>query len=73
MIHLSGLLGEEEPLTLGHIHTGNIFVSGDTCGVGGFENTLLGLPSKKSELFQEFEDKLDAYMFGELNVCKEKV
>ncbi len=64
MVYWSGLLGEEETLTLGHIHTGNIFVFGETCRVGGFENILLGFSKKKKELFEEFQDKLDAYMFG---------
>ena len=66
MVYWSSLLGEEETLTLGHIHTGNIFVFGETCRVGGFENTLLGLTTRKFKLFEDCQDKLDAYMFGEL-------
>ena len=27
---------------LGHVQTGNIFMDGDVCRLGGYENTLLG-------------------------------
>ena len=53
---------------LGHITTGNIFlVDVNTCVLGGYENTLLGYPSRFNygEQYKEF---IDMIMFGKLAI-----
>lgn len=51
---------------LGHLHSGNIFVVGDECRVGGHENTLLGY---RTSLYREIVKSgllcsMDIIMFG---------
>ena len=51
---------------IGHIQPGNIFVDGDICQVGGYENTLLGY---KARLYRKIAqenclDYIDVIMFG---------
>ena len=67
LIHLDG---NSEPLTLGCIHTGNIFKKGGTWRLAGFENTLLDLKCRQYHMFEEHLDalehkcNLDVLMFG---------
>ena len=65
MLHLSSLSGSEDSLNLTHIHTGNILMCDDICRVAGFENTILGYPPRKSELFEESLNKINFHMLGE--------
>ena len=55
---------------LGHVHSGNIFVTedseGEWCHVGGYEQTLLGY---KTKLYRDIQKKgllkdIDIIMFG---------
>ena len=51
---------------LGHVHTGNIFVEGGVCRLGGYENTLLGY---RTRLYRKIEksgclESIDIIMFG---------
>ena len=46
---------------LRHVKTGNIFVDGRNCLLGGLENTLFGYSSNN---FQGFDKSIDALMFG---------
>ncbi len=64
MVFLSQLDGLNQPLTLGFVHTGNIFVQGKTCKLGGFENTLLGFQPRRWSLFADYKSNLDVLMFG---------
>ena len=66
MSYLSHLLGMDEPLSLGYVHTGNIFLDGGICKLGGFENALLGYRTRKYILFEDCLANLDVLMFGEL-------
>ena len=50
-----------------HVHTGNIFVDGDICRLGGYDNTLLGY---RTSLYRTIAEKnllqnIDVIMFGE--------
>ena len=45
---------------LQHVHTGNIFVEGDVCRLGGYENTLLGYKVLSSPVSKY----IDVIMFG---------
>ena len=63
LIHLDG---KSEPLTLGCIHTGNIFKKGGTWRLAGFENTLLGLEFWQYDMFKKHEHNLDVLMFGKV-------
>ena len=50
-----------------HVHTGNIFVDGDICRLGGYDNTLLGY---RPLLYRSIAEKnllrnIDVIMFGE--------
>ena len=62
-------LGLSPPL--GHIHTGNIFLEGEYCRLGGIENWLLGYKPHLLQLFQSSgcHGDLDAILFGELSRC----
>ena len=48
---------------LGHVHTGNIFVDGDVCRLGGYVNTLLGYKTRL-HLISKNLDAVDVVMFG---------
>ncbi len=52
---------------ISHIHPGNIFVDGDICRVGGYENTLLGYRTRLHRKIEEENslDDIDIIMFGE--------
>ena len=54
---------------LGHIHTGNIFVEGEMCRLGGYENRLLGYRTRLDNLCRTFScsEDIDTIMFGEWN------
>ena len=65
MFYLSHLLGMDELLSLGYVHTGNIFLDGGICKLGGFENALLGYRTKKYTLYEDCLANLDVLMFGE--------
>ncbi len=66
MSHLSHLDGCLNPLTLGFVHTGNIFITEDgNCRLGGFENVLLGYRTRRYKLFENYKSQLDVFMFGE--------
>lgn len=52
---------------LAHIQTGNLFLDGEVCRLGGYENRLLGYRPHLYELSMSsgcFED-IDIFMFGE--------
>ena len=52
---------------IGHVQTGNVFVDGDICQVGGYENTLLGYRTRFHHKIVEencLED-IDIILFGE--------
>ena len=54
-------------MTLGHVHSGNIYVLSDSrCVVGGYENTLLGYRTKsyKRCVEQKCLEHMDKIMFG---------
>ena len=67
MTHLSHLDGRLNPLSLGYVHSGNIFVSGGSCRLGGFENALLGYRSRHYRLLESYKPQLDIFMFGNEN------
>ena len=46
---------------LRHVKTGNIFIDGRNCFLGGLENTLLGYSSNN---IQGFGKSINAIMFG---------
>ena len=52
---------------IGHIQAGNIFVDGNVCQVGGYENTLLGYKTRlhRSIANENCLDDIDIIMFGE--------
>ena len=54
---------------LGNIHSGNVFVVGEVCRLGGYENTLLGYKSRLHKLYKDHalkdEEHIDVLMFGE--------
>ena len=57
---------------LGHIHTGNIFMTEHGCALGGYDNTLLGYRSSIHRLFGKNPDMhlleaIDVIMFGRDN------
>ena len=74
MTHLSHLDGRLNPLSLGFVHSGNIFVSGGSrscggsCRLGGFENALLGYRSRHYQLLESYTPQLDVFMFGN-DIC----
>ena len=52
---------------LGHVQSGNIFVSQDgVCRLGGYENTLLGYRSRFYRMCKDHLEHMDVIMFGEL-------
>ena len=55
---------------LGHVHTGNIMMTGKEggCRLGGYENTLLGYQSRTHRLFSEYGNKIDVIAFGK-KIC----
>ncbi len=55
-------------LTLSFVHTGNVFVKGGICKLGGFENTIMGYRTKMHNLLASCKDKMDVIMFGELGL-----
>ena len=67
-MYLSHLDDLRDPLVLGCIHTGNIFLEEDNCKLGGFENTLLGCPAKRYKIFENSVFKLDVIMFGKSKI-----
>lgn len=64
MCFLSHLEGPDKTLILGFVHIGNIFVEGNTCKLGGFENALLGLQTRRHFKFEDYSDEIDLFMFG---------
>ena len=52
---------------LGQIQSGNIFVNGDQCKLGGYDNTLLGYRSTQYAKISQsgYLDYIDIVMFGE--------
>lgn len=50
---------------LGHIQTGNVFMEGDTCRLGGYENALLGYKTRAYKLCKEHLEDIDLILFGE--------
>ena len=52
---------------MGHVQSGNIFVDGNICQLGGYENMLLGYRSRQyREVAKEGHvDSIDVIMFGE--------
>lgn len=55
---------------LGHVHTGNIYIEGDNCRLGGYENALLGYRTRlyRAVLGHEALPSIDVIMFGKLVV-----
>ena len=49
---------------LGHVQTGNIFVDGDVCKLGGYENTLLGYKTRSYKQCRNHVDSIDLILFG---------
>ncbi len=65
MSYLAHLDGSDDPLVLGFVHTGNMFVIDGVCKLGGFENALLGYPTRKHyDCNREDLNTLDIIMFG---------
>ena len=64
MSYLSHLDGRLNPLVLGHVHTGNIFVENNVCRLGGFENVLLGYQTRQYNLLEDHRSQIDVIMFG---------
>ena len=50
---------------MGHIQTGNIFVEGEICRLGGYENTLLGYKTRSFKICKPYLDTIDLILFGE--------
>ena len=50
---------------LQHVHSGNIFIDGDRCFLGGLESTLLGYLSESFKCHQ-YPQSIDVLMFGML-------
>ena len=50
---------------LGHVTSGNVFVVGEVCRLGGYENTLLGYKTRLYKLFKDHPEHIDVLMFGE--------
>ena len=63
-------LYEQDFPALGHIHTGNVFVSRDdvnmTCQLGGYDNTLLGYRPRRYKAIADagMLERMDVVMFG---------
>ena len=54
-----------------HVQSGNIFVVGDVCFLGGYENTLLGYKTRIYRLCKDHLSYLDVILFGKLwQFCK---
>lgn len=51
---------------MGHVQTGNIYVDGSVCQLGGFENTLLGYRTRLHSRIAEGDhmESIDVIMFG---------
>ncbi len=49
---------------VGQIHTGNVFLDGDICRLGGYENTVLGYEPHSAALFADYWYCRDTLMFG---------
>jgi len=64
MSDLSHLDGKLNALSLGFVHSGNIFISGSSCRLGGLENALLGYRSRQYSLLEDYKTQLDVLMFG---------
>jgi len=64
MNYLSQMDGNPDPLTLGIVHSGNIFMDGDQCKLGGVENVLLGYKPRVYKLLEEHVANIDIIMFG---------
>jgi hypothetical protein len=60
------LYSRKFPRALGHIQTGNIFIDGDICTLGGYENTLLGYKTRSYKLCKEHLESIDLILFGML-------
>ena len=50
---------------IGHVQSGNIFIEGDTCLLGGYENALLGYRSRLHQVCENHLSSIDTIMFGE--------
>ena len=59
-------LYEQGCQAVGHIQSGNIFVEGDVCMLGGYENMLLGYRTRLYNLCNTFScvEDIDTVMFG---------
>ena len=49
---------------VGHVQTGNIFLDGDCCHLGGFENTIFGYKTRIIGLLTGNMESMDLVMFG---------
>ena len=65
MQFLSGMDEGKARLAKGHIHTGNIFLDGDVCQLGGLENMLLGCRPRDHWKFDDYKNMMDIFMLGE--------
>ena len=56
---------------LAHVHVGNIYIDGENCRLGGYENTLLGYRTRlyRAVLVINALPNIDMIMFGGL-LCK---
>ena len=64
MNYLSQMDGSPDPLSLGIVHSGNIFVDGEKCKLGSVENVLLGHKPRVNKLLEKHRANLDVIMFG---------
>ena len=46
------------------MQTGNIFLEGDYCRLGGFENTVFGYKTRLTSLLTGHMESMDLVMFG---------
>ena len=49
---------------VGQIHTGNVFLDGDICRLGGYENTVFGYKTRLTTLLHDYREAMDLIMFG---------
>ena len=47
------------------MQTGNVFIDGEVCQLGGYENTLLGYKTRSYKMCKEHLDHVDVILFGE--------
>lgn len=70
-----GFLRKQGFDSLGHVHTGNIFVvSSNLCKLGGYENALLGYKTKVYKRCVEVDcvNSIDVVMFGKNKNCTDE-